>query len=365
MKITKIDTEIVALPADDPLADTVEKPGKRLFVTLTVETSDGVTGIAATTFGGPMTGALRKAVDELGALIIGDDPLRPEAVVRKLRTASGHAGPAGIFTLALSAIDIALWDIKGRAANLPLWKLLGGFRERVPTYASGALTRDLSMPRLEVAARKLIDKGFREMKTQLALPGDTNPFLEVERARTLRQIIGPEIKLMCDINQRWRPEQAMDIGKRIEDAGVGFFWLEDATAPDDHRGLARIAAALTTPLASGEYVYGTASFRHMIEAHSIDIAMVDLLRVGGITQWLKVAAMAESFNLPVVSHLLPEVHVHLIAAVPNGLTVEYMPWSSRLYEEVPQPIKGELVVPTTPGLGLKFSTEAIKHYKVS
>ena len=151
----------------------------------------------------------------------------------------------------------------------------------------------------------------------------------------MREAVGPDIDLMCDINQRWRPEQAIDIGKRVEDAGVGLFWLEDVTAHDDYAGLARVNAALATPVAGGEYVWGIVPFRHMIEARSVDIVMIDLVRVGGITPWLKIAGMAEAFNLPVVSHVVPEIHVHLVAAVPNGLTVEYMPWMLKLYEETP------------------------------
>ena len=203
------------------------------------------------------------------------------------------------------------------------------------------------------------------MKTQMALPGETTPAKEVERMRRVREAIGPDIKLMCDINQRWRPEQAIDIGKRVEDAGVGLFWLEDVTTADDFPGLARVTAALSTPVAGGEYVWGIVPFRHMVEQHSVDIVMIDLVRVGGITQWLKVAGMAEAFNLPVVSHLIPEVHVHLIGAVPNGLTVEYMPWLMRLFEEVPRPQNGELVMPTAPGLGLKFDQATLERYRAA
>jgi L-alanine-DL-glutamate epimerase-like enolase superfamily enzyme len=125
-----------------------------------------------------------------------------------------------------------------------------------------------------------------------------------------------------------------------------------------------VADALITPLAGGECLYGITPFRHMIEAHSVDIVMIDLNRVGGIANWMKVAATAEAFNLPVVSHLFPEIHVHLVSAIPNGLTVEYMPWSFRLFEEVPVPVNGELVVPTKPGLGLQFSRD-IDRYIVS
>jgi L-alanine-DL-glutamate epimerase-like enolase superfamily enzyme len=170
---------------------------------------------------------------------------------------------------------------------------------------------------------------------------------------------------MCDINQRWRPEQAIDMGARLEAAGVGFFWLEDVTTHDDYAGLARVTAALSTPIAGGEYVWGITPFRQMVEQRSVDIVMIDLVRVGGITQWMKVAGMAEAFNLPVVSHLIPEVHVHLIGAIPNGLTVEYMPWLMRLFEEVPLPQDGMLTMPTKPGLGLAFSADTIARYRLA
>jgi L-alanine-DL-glutamate epimerase-like enolase superfamily enzyme len=364
MKITSLRTRIVELPADEPLADAPENPqGKRPFVTLELGTDGGGEGLGVTFFGGALTGSLKRAVDDLGALIVGDDPLRPEAIALKLQDAAGYAGPAGVFTLALSAIDMALWDIKGKAAGLPLWKLLGGVRETVPTYASGALMRGLPLDRAAAAARRLVETGFREVKMQLALPGETSPEREIERARVIRESVGPDITLMADINQRWRPEQAMDIGRRLEGFNLG--WLEDVTVADDFGGLARVASALSTPVTGGEYLWGIAPFRHMLEARSVDIVMIDLVRVGGITQWLKVAGMAEAFNLPVVSHLIPEVHVHLIGAIPNGLTIEYMPWLVRLFEDVPRPQKGALAMPTAPGLGLKFDQAALKRFAVA
>jgi L-alanine-DL-glutamate epimerase-like enolase superfamily enzyme len=198
------------------------------------------------------------------------------------------------------------------------------------------------------------------MKMQLALPGDTSPAREVERARIVRESVGPDIDLMCDINQRWDARQAISIGSRLEEYRL--YWLEDAVACDDYDGLARVAGALATPIAAGEYVYGTVPFRHLLEARSVDIVMIDVLRAGGITQWLKIAAMAEAFNLPVVSHLIPEVHVHLVAAVPNGLTVEYMPWSLRLFDDPPRVVKGEMAVPDRPGLGLTFNRAALRRF---
>jgi L-alanine-DL-glutamate epimerase-like enolase superfamily enzyme len=362
MKIKRIRSQIVRLPVEEPLAGGAAYfRSNNLFVTACLETEDGIEGLGVTFFGGTLSRTLKCAVDQLGELIIGDDPLRIEALTQKLRNAGASAGPGGIVTLAVSAIDMALWDIKGKYLGQSLGAMLGGLRDHVPTYASGALVRAYSLEHLLKAAPLLVEKGFRQMKTQLALPGDTTPEKEVERARRIREAIGPDIDLMCDINQRWSVHQAMDIGRRVED--VHFFWLEDVTAHDDYTGLARVADALITPLAGGECLYGTTPFRHMIEAHSVDIVMIDFNRVGGISNWMKVAAMAETFNLPVVSHLLPEIHVHLVAAIPNGLTVEYMPWSFRLFEEVPAPINGELTVPNKPGLGLEFSRE-IDRYTV-
>ena len=364
MKITSYEAATLRIPEDDPLANMPEEAGRtRPVVILRLRTDSGIEGIGLTFYGGKMTGSLRVAVEELAALTIGEDPLRIEKIIAKLRNGTGDScGPGGIFMLALSAIDIALWDIKGKALDQPLWKLLGGHRDRVATYASGSLRRGLSDNQAQRAAQILVQKGFKEMKTQMALPGNPTPTEEIRRIRVVREAIGSDIKLMCDINQRWRPEQAIDIGSRIED--VGLFWLEDVTTADDYAGLARVTAALKTPIAGGEYVWGIVPFRHMIEARSVDIVMIDIVRVGGVTQWMKVAGMAEAFNLPVVSHVMPEMLVHLVAACPNGLTVEYMPWMLCLYEETPAIQNGELVLPNKPGLGLTFDEKAIVAYKV-
>jgi L-alanine-DL-glutamate epimerase-like enolase superfamily enzyme len=364
MKIAAFETGIVLLPNDEPLAGFSENPnGKNPIVWLKLRTEDGIEGLGVTYFGGALTRTLRHAVDELCGLIVGDDPVRVEAVAAKLRDAAGSSGPAGILTMAMSAIDVALWDIKGKAFGLPLWKLLGGGRDRIRTYASGALRRGLKLEEAVTAAGRLREKGYRQTKMQLGLPGATSPGREVEQARLIREACGPDMDLMCDINQRWRAEQAVDIGKRVEDAGVGLFWLEDVTTHDDYAGLARVADALATPVAGGEYLWGSVPFRHMMEARSVDIPMIDQVRSGGITNWLKIAGLAEAFNLPVVSHGVPEIHVHLVGAVPNGLTVEYMPRLFPLWKAVPQPVDGDLLMPSMPGLGLEFDETAIAKYR--
>jgi L-alanine-DL-glutamate epimerase-like enolase superfamily enzyme len=361
MKITHVTTRALRTPADNPLVVGLPAPtDTREFVTLELGTDQGAVGLGLTFFGGALTPALKTAVDELARLTIGEDPTQVEAITAKLRRAAGSSGPGGIFTLALSAVDIACWDLKGKAMGQSVCALLGGLRDRVATYASGALMRPHPIDYLAKAGPRLRDMGFRQMKMQCG--SEPTVAGSIERVRVMRESIGPDIDLMCDINQLWSVNQAIEIGRRIEPYHL--FWLEDPTTHDDYPGMARIADALTTPIAAGEYDYGIVPFRHLLEHRSIDIVMIDLLRVGGITQWMKVAGMAEAFNLPVVSHLVPEIHVHLVAAIPNGLTVEYMPWTLALYDETPPIERGQLVVPKKPGLGLAFDQGAMKRYQV-
>jgi L-alanine-DL-glutamate epimerase-like enolase superfamily enzyme len=361
MKITHATTRVLRTPADNPLVVGLPAPtDTREFVTLELGTDEGLVGVGLTFFGAALTPALRAAVDALAGLVVGHDPTRVEAIAATCRRAAGSSGPGGIFTLALAALDLACWDLRGKAVEQSVCALLGGLRDRAPTYASGALMRPHPVDYLAKAGPRLRDQGFRQMKMQCG--SEPTVAASLERVRVVREAIGPDVDLMCDINQLWSVNHAIEVGRRLEPYHL--YWLEDPVAHDDYAGLARVADALTTPIAAGEYHYGIVPFRHMLEARSIDVVMIDVLRAGGITQWMKVAAMAEAFNLPVVSHLLPEIHVHLIAAVPNGLTVEYMPWTLRLFEETPALADGLLVVPQRPGLGLAFDRAAIARYQV-
>jgi L-alanine-DL-glutamate epimerase-like enolase superfamily enzyme len=362
MKITQVTTNHVRLPHEEPLVGAPPAPSMmRDYVTVRISTDDGIEGIGVTAFAGRLMRSLKAAVEDFGALIVGEDPLRGEAIIAKLRAAAAPCGPGGIATLALAAVDIALWDIRGKASDAPVARLLGGLRERVPAYASGALMRTSALKDVERAAAALVEKGYRQMKTQMAVDG-LSPAQEIERIRVIRGVVGPDIALMVDINQRWSVHDAISIGHRVEDLGLA--WLEDPTVAIDHQGLAEISAALATPVCAGEYLYGIEPHRQSLAQRSVDIVMIDVLRAGGITPWMKIAGMAEAFNRPVVSHLLPEIQVHTVAAAPNGMTVEYMPWTRRLFEDPPVPDKGELRVPTAPGLGLRFAPDLFETYGV-
>lgn len=180
---------------------------------------------------------------------------------------------------------------------------------------------------------------------------------EVERMRALRDAVGGGIDVMVDINQGWDVNRSIAMGREMERCGL--YWLEDPVNYEDFKGLARIAGALDTPIAAGEYLWGMAPFRQLIERRSVDIVMADVMRVGGLTPWMKVAHMAEICNLPVVSHLAPELLAHAVAAAPNGLIVEHMPWSLPLFREGVTMEDGDIVLPVKPGLGLTFNEDFV------
>ena len=327
MKIQGYTTHVVTLPPDVGALDQAPPAIRGDFVTLRLQTDEGIEGIGYAGFASPlMTKALKEAVDALAEQTLGDDPMCVEAIGAKLLELGGRGAPSGLVMRAIAAIDIALWDLKGKALGQPVYKLLGGFRNRVPAYASGYLWRHYDAAALAQKGAELIAEGFRAMKFRMG--AEPTNAKEIERMEALLEAVGHGIDLMVDINQGWDVNRSIAMGREMEKCGL--FWLEDPTNYEDFDGLARIADALDTPIAAGEYLWGVAPFRSFLEKRSVDIVMVDIMRVGGLTQWMKVAHMAQAWNLPVVSHLAPEILVHAVAAIPNGLTVEHMPWSPPL-----------------------------------
>ncbi len=367
MKITHVTTRVLDTLDDSPLIEGLPEPaehvGPRQLLTLELGTDQGLVGLGVTFWHGALAPALKVALDVLAERTLGMDPRQLDAIAGRLRSATGRTSAAGsgLFNLALAAIDMACWDLKAKFAEQSLCAFLGSARDRAPAYASGALLRGFSLDVYQQTARTLVDRGFRQLKMQLG--SESSATESIERARALREAVGPDIDLMCDVNQLWSVHQAIDMGHRL--APYNLYWIEDPTIPEDYPGLARIAAALDTPVVAGEYCVGLWPFRHLLEARAVDIVMIDLLRVGGITTWLKVAAMAEAFNVQVVSHLLPEIHVQLVAGVPNGLTLEYRPLTNDIFEDIPQLEGGQLVVPDRPGLGLQLAPAAIRKYQIA
>jgi len=271
------------------------------------------------------------------------------------------SGSGGIPTQATAALDVAIWDLAAKAAGLPLYRLLGGYRNRVRAYATTRLGRDLSLPELVQTASALVKEGFKAVKMNVA--GHPSVAIEVERVRAVREAIGPDVDLMADANSMWTPAQAIRVGHAIEEFQL--FWLEDLVPIHNLVGLAEVCRALDTPIATGETLYGFTSFLPLFEARAVDVPMPDLMRVGGITPFRKVAHMAEAFGLPVANHLIHEVSTHLVAAVPNGLVVEYVPWSSEVFLGCPELQDGDLVLSERPGHGLQLDETFVAKHRIN
>ena len=230
MKIARVRSYAYDLKADEPLAGARPMMGVREMVLCKVVTADGVEGIGVAFFGGALTNALAQAVHDLGQLIVGEDPRLTERCLKKMRAAADSCGPGGILTLALSAIDTALWDIRGKLAGQPVARLLGGHRDTVPTYASGALHRFLSLKEVETAARTLVERGWTSMKMQLALPAHTSPEIEVERIKVVRA--GGRPRYPADVRHQPALDRLSGDRHRQSHRGV---WAALARGRDDSR----------------------------------------------------------------------------------------------------------------------------------
>ena len=364
MKIERVDTGMVEV-ALEPFSAGGHLAGGSLrvetmpFLVVRVFTDNGIEGLGyAPSISHRLVKTLAAAAVELSEVLVGEDPLAVEQMqVNVRRAAWGWVG--GAITIAVCAIDIALWDIAGKSAGQPLHKLLGGFRDRIPAYASGFLRRDRNLEELQERAARLVAQGFRAVKMETA--GERHPKDEVQRLRAVREAVGEDVDIMADANAGWTASQAISTGRLLEEYGL--YWLEDPVQFQDIQASARVAEALDIPETAGEYHYGVAPFRDILKAGAADIVMPDLRRLGGITPWRKVAALGEAFNVPVVGHLVPEVYCQLLAAIPNGLTVEMMPWSLPLFKNPPPLVNGELVLSDSPGHGLEMDEKFLEQIR--
>jgi D-arabinonate dehydratase len=276
-------------------------------------------------------------------------------------------GRKGAVVRGLSTIDIALWDIKGRALNTPLSKLLGAYADRVPVYSTGGYYRQgESFQQMADEMAEIVARGFRAIKIKV---GALSFKEEVERLRTLRRTVGDDVEIMVDANCSWNDlTHARRIMRAFEEFGIG--WFEEPVRPDNFRGGAELAALFETPIATGEQECTRWGFRDLIEHRSADILQPDVAVVGGVTEWMKVAALASAYDLPVASHYFHDVHVHLMAAIPNALMAEYFPLDldimvfDAVVQEPLKPENGYLAVPQRPGLGMDLIEEKLERYRV-
>jgi L-alanine-DL-glutamate epimerase-like enolase superfamily enzyme len=362
VKIAEVGVEVLRVPLERPYVAGGRTVDANWHVLARITTSDGVQGIGYVVYPRPdLMTTIGSAARELGEHLIGMSVLEPEAAWERLARRGDWVGPGGLLHLALSPLDIAVWDAAGKTLGHPLHRLLGGYRERLPTYASDGLWYSLSAEELAASARRHVDAGFGAVK--LRLGREATPELEAERVRAVREAVGPGVKIMVDATESWSLPQARRTGRVLQDAGVE--WLEDPVHHLDVAGLAELREHLDVPIAAGEHLYHLEAFRSLLAARGVDVIILDLARVGGVTPWRKIAALAHAYRIPVCGHVVPEVQVHLLCAVPNSLMVEYVPRSAGILRAMPRIERSELVAPEGPGLGLELEEEAVRRHKVA
>jgi L-talarate/galactarate dehydratase len=362
VKITAVDVSVLRVPVDRPYVAGGRAVDANWHVLARVTTSGGVAGVGYVVYPRPdLMTTIGHAARELGEHLIGMSALEPEAAWEKLARRGDWVGPGGLLHIALAPLDIAVWDAAGKTLGQPLHRLLGGYRDRLPTYASDGLWVSLSPQELGESAKRHVANGFGAVK--LRLGKEATPEAEARRVQVVRDAVGPSIRIMVDAVESWTLARARRTGRLLQDAGIA--WLEDPVHHSDVAGLAALRRRLEVPIAAGEHLYHLDAFRQLLEAQAVDVVILDLARVGGVTPWRKIAALAQAHRIPVCGHVVPEVQVHLLAAVSNGHMVEYVPRSAGILKAMPRVENGELVAPPGPGLGLELDEAAVKRHRVS
>lgn len=326
------------------------------LVTVRLRDRDGAEGAGYTYTVGAGGAAIRALLErDLAPALLGEDETRIEALWTRMWWRLHYVGRGGPTSFAISAVDVALWDLRARRHGTPLWRLLGGHDPRVRAYAGGI---DLQFPleRLLRQTEENLAKGFRAIKMKVGRPWLAE---DVERVRAVRQLLGPDVPLMVDANMRWTADQAIRAARALGPSGV--FWLEEPTVPEDVAGHVRVLREGGLPVAAGENLHTLAEFEHLIAAGGVSFPEPDVSNCGGVTVWLKVAHLAEARNLPVTSHGVHDLHVHLLAAVPNASYLEVHGFGLERFIAHPLELRdGLTVAPERAGHGVELDWKALE-----
>lgn len=360
MRIQRIEASYHRVPAQVPL---LERPIERDIVFVRVETDDGAVGSG---LAGPILGAavVEFINRELGPFLAGRDPLLTEQWWHEAYWEFNQRSLSGVVSSGLSGVDIALWDLKGRVLGQPVWRLLGGFSSRVPAYITFGLP-EYSREQLAEVARSLTAAGHDKLKMVVARAGSVAE--DAARVQAVREAVGPSVQLMMDANQLFDPLSAAELCRRVEPFDIT--WFEEPLAGNDARKLAELRQKTRIPLSAGQNEGHRWRHRELILSGAVDIVQPNVLFVGGYTEALKVAHLAQCFNLPLANGGgWPHHNAHLMAAVPNGWRVEFhIPmWyvGNAIFEGAPQPEAGWVTLPERPGLGFDPKADALQEYRV-
>ena len=323
-----------------------------------MRTSDGIEGIGyCFAFGREDARVLRLLVDNLAHGLIGADAVAITRLWQRMWDSLVFLGQSGAGVSAIAALDIALWDIAGKRAAVPLWQLFGGNPYPVPVYGSGG-SLDTPLPELVAEMERHAAAGYPAVKMKIGYRLEE----DLDRVDAVRRAIGRDVKLILDANQRWSAKEAVRDGTCF--AKHDIWWLEEPVPAARIVDCAQVRAALPFAVATGETNFTVDEFERLLDAHAADILMPNLQRVGGITPWREVAAAANLRGVAIASHVYPEINAHLMAAVPNGLTLEVIPWWPQLFNETLEIRAGKALPPRGPGLGLSLDPALVARHRV-
>jgi D-arabinonate dehydratase len=368
LKITKVVTQWLRIPLPNPVGFSIKTLTHREHLLVRIESDAGVEGVGFCLQ--DISGkAAKAAMDELLApMIIGEDPRNINKIWERLYWQTVRAGRRGNLLHALSAIDIALWDHQAKLANMPLYKLLGAYREEAPCYASGGYYYDGMdmLPKLEEEVKGYIEQGFTAIKMKV---GRLDPPREAERVKFVREIIGPEVKLMIDANQAYLDVNAcMDLCRRVE--AYGITWFEEPLPVDMIEAHVRLRKQTSIPLATGEVAATRWEFQDLIRSGALDYVQPDATMCGGVSEWLKIAALASAQGVSLAPHYHWDIHVHL-ACVSRDVTIleKFVGTNVKNFDLImhnPREVsrEGTLKPPEGPGVGIDYNENAIREYLV-
>jgi L-alanine-DL-glutamate epimerase-like enolase superfamily enzyme len=364
VKITATESFLLRVPTGVEVSDSMQTVGNLEFVGLTITTDAGMVGTGYTVTVGFGGSVIKNVIDTLFAdELIGRDPHDVKEIWHALYNGKAHwIGRAGATTMAQAAVDIALWDIIAKAADRPLWQVLGGARSTdIPVYSTHAGWLNYSIDQLVDEGLQLTDQGYTALKMKVGLADTGEDF---RRVKALRNAIGDRILLMVDANQRWDLMQATHAAGLFKDLNLS--WLEEPMHPDDIRAHRILHGRTAIPIALGEHLYTTHAFRDYIENNAVDLIQVDVCRVGGITPWLEVAALANAANIRVCPHCgdLMQVHQHLVRAISNHWYLEVIPfWKEGPFKHQIRLANGKCLTPMEPGASTEFTEAAFERFR--
>ena len=352
---------LVDVEVEQVRTDAVQSFVKQETVLVEIRTDDGRTGVGyAYTIGTGGRSVLAMLQEHLLPLLPGRDARAVERIWHDLFASTRATTVGAITSLALAAVDTALWDLKCLRADEPLWRTAGGFRREVPLYDTEGGWLHLTTDELVAGALASRAAGWRGVKLKVGKPSAGQ---DVERLRAVREAVGPDLDIMVDANQSMTHAEARRRAAAFEPLDLA--WFEEPLPADDVAGHVLLARSTSIPVAVGESLYSLAQFREYLAQGAASIVQVDAARVGGITPWLKVAHLAEAFNVQVCPHFLMELHVSLAAAVPNGRYVEHIPQLRAITDGQLEIVDGHAVAPDRPGLGITWNQDAIDDRRVA